>query len=332
MQRKQNEDIDLNNADENEPPPREALHDEVHGDGHGGTEMGWLVSYADMMTLLFGLFVILFSLASDKSKSVTEVMKQVSEKYFSQSGQAPTPAADPHNAFPEQPPKPETPPAAEMKSPQSEPTPEKPTDTEVTELKAKIEKLESEKKQVDSEKQALEKEKKSLQRKIASTEDPTAEVDSLKKELSAQQEENKKLQDEVTKKKAITQNYMMVVATWQTEKHDIDLQVVNPHNKTFNFKRRQIASEPGKFELDSRFGPGIEMWKAENFTPGTYHAKMTFYSKNGNTSDAKVRLTVTTNLATYNSPNLTMKKIGEVVDVPFTITNEGVVEFGLAGL
>ena len=46
---------------------KEDVHDEIHGGGHG-TEMGWLVSYADMMTLLFGLFVILFSFHRIKAK------------------------------------------------------------------------------------------------------------------------------------------------------------------------------------------------------------------------------------------------------------------------
>ena len=69
--------------DEHFEAKKEHLHDDAHGGGgHGGTEMGWLVSYADMMTLLFGLFVILFSLATSKPKEMEGILKDASKKYF----------------------------------------------------------------------------------------------------------------------------------------------------------------------------------------------------------------------------------------------------------
>lgn len=48
---------------------------------HEGHEEGWLVSYADLMTLLFGFFVIMYSISSvDKAK--LEELKKMASKQF----------------------------------------------------------------------------------------------------------------------------------------------------------------------------------------------------------------------------------------------------------
>lgn len=67
-----------------------------HRTGHGGgheehNEEGWLVSYADMMTLLFGFFVILFSMSNmDKKK-----YEQMSESLAKEFKEAQQPKAEP---------------------------------------------------------------------------------------------------------------------------------------------------------------------------------------------------------------------------------------------
>lgn len=50
----------------------------------------WLVSYADMMTLLFGLFVMLFALASEKQGNFKEELKQISKAGFEREPQSET--------------------------------------------------------------------------------------------------------------------------------------------------------------------------------------------------------------------------------------------------
>src|SRR4051794_26707088 len=47
-------------------------------------EEPWLVSYADMMTLLFGFFVILFSLSQMDENKFTSVGKQLAEAFKGQ--------------------------------------------------------------------------------------------------------------------------------------------------------------------------------------------------------------------------------------------------------
>src|SRR5271170_1548655 len=48
------------------------------GDDHGGM---WIVSYADMMTLLFGFFVILYSLSQVDEKKLSVVGKELAAAF-----------------------------------------------------------------------------------------------------------------------------------------------------------------------------------------------------------------------------------------------------------
>lgn len=318
---------------------KEPIHEHGEGGGHGGTEMGWLVSYADMMTLLFGLFVILFSITTDQSKNVNDIMMEVSKKYFTnQEGEEFTPSAKlpPAEKPPEEP---VVEPAKEIESAEATFAAEKQQyEKKIDELKAEVEKLEQEKTDALME-------KKTAQKKLSQIEDPTTDVkreieqlevkladktkdfDKLRDELNKKTEDNKKLQDEINKNKNIAKNYMMVLVTWETEKHDVDLEVTTPSNKRFNFKKRKLGSEPGAFELDSRFGPGIEMWKAENFQPGSYQSKLSLYNKNGNEAPAKVQLTVVTNLSTYKSEPIELDAAHREINVRFGVNADGSVEF-----
>lgn len=315
-------------------------HFQGHGEGgHGGTEMGWLVSYADMMTLLFGLFVILFSITTDKSKNVNDIMMEVSKKYFtSQDGEEFTPSAKlpPSETPPEEP---IVDSSKEIEAAEATFDAEKQQyEKKIDELKAEVEKLEQEKtdalkekktaqkmlSQVDDPTTDLKKEIEQLEVKLA---DKTKDFDKLQDEINKKTEDNKKLQDEINKNKNMAKNYMMVLVTWETEKHDIDLEVTTPSRQRFNFKKRKLASEPGAFELDSRFGPGIEMWKAENFQPGAYQSKLSLYNKNGNEAPAKVQLTVVTNLSTYKSEPIELDSAHKDANVSFSVMADGSVEF-----
>ncbi|NCN40184.1 flagellar motor protein MotB [bacterium] len=53
--------------------------EQTHEEGH---EEGWLVSYADLMTLLFGFFVIMYSI-SNVDRDKLEALKKMSSEQFS---------------------------------------------------------------------------------------------------------------------------------------------------------------------------------------------------------------------------------------------------------
>ncbi len=322
---------------------KESFHDEVHehdGGGQGGTEMGWLVSYADMMTLLFGLFVILFSLAS-KKKDADYIMKAVSAKYFNGAvekavAKVPSPTEDKGKE--------------EIKEPVTEITMgvqqekikelEKTLETTIARSQEQVTAQEQKVQTLMASQKALQESKIKLQDKIAEMENHGSrdnsvkvmsqlkkDVESLKAQIAEVDAENQKLKEEVEKNKNPTQNYMMVLLSWETEKHDIDLQVIDPQKRKFNFKKRKATGSPGQFEIDSRYGPGIEMWKAVNFTPGDYSARLSYYHGNGNASAAKMKVSVITNLNTYNSREIVLKDKGEQSEIQFKVDATGLVQF-----
>lgn len=63
-------------------------HQDGHGDG-GHDEGNWLVSYADMMTLLCGFFVMMFAMAS-KEKPQAEAMKKAVAEHFKGNYESPS--------------------------------------------------------------------------------------------------------------------------------------------------------------------------------------------------------------------------------------------------
>lgn len=94
--------MEPNETPEKTPHPREiparapakAQHKRAHRRAHGGDhgselphiDEKWLMSYSDMMTLLFGLFVMLYSMAMEKQGHIDETLKSVSENIASTNG------------------------------------------------------------------------------------------------------------------------------------------------------------------------------------------------------------------------------------------------------
>ncbi len=337
--------------------------DKAHhgGDSHG-TEMGWLVSYADMMTLLFGLFVLLYVMASEKKGTIEENMKEVSEKYFSEikteekAKKTPKDLIDPEafkklqaeiaklRLIPDQ--------RAlvvqlqktieELKKMQNPDQREivKQLQTEIEKLKklqnpdqseqvkqlqAQLEKL----KQIPDQRQIVVKLEAEIER-LKKLQNPNqseqvkqlqAELDKIKSELEKLKqipdqrtmvaEMQKKIEElikqnqELSKREiaSVDKKFMMISAIWLTEKHDVDLYVTDPDGFVYNFKNKRGPSSVASFEIDSRFGPGLELWKTEDLKPGKYQIEVKLYKQYENTKDAEVKVHVVTSKGSQYLPS-----------------------------
>lgn len=331
----------------------DSSHSEEEHEEH--VDERWLVSYADMMTLLFGLFVMLYSMSTQFEK-VQESIKQ----QFSNETQDPLAEPKNQNITPDV--------VAKLADYEKMKIELDKTNLQLKEVqKEKIEKTEkidqleqvleqkeklinkiSQKTKPDKNnnedilKEDLKKEKlikelkaslskakdenESLQKKVAdektllesiknqSNEDlkkksheSSAQIDNIKNEqqkLLDQSEKleakNKDLLDQIKEdEKKISQMivpapYTAFMINWSTPDHDIDMVVTDPQGKVFNFKDRKFSDHPGQFVLDSRRGPGAEMWQTDKIIPGVYKVKITFYNSYGNPEPANITTTVYT--------------------------------------
>ncbi len=328
-------------------------HDDVHfggahaGGGHGaggshGTEMGWLVSYADMMTLLFGLFVLLYTMSSTTSKGqMEEQMKKISQEAFGGAISAvELEKASPDEMIEKLLDKNKQM-AKDLQKSQEEIEKKKDltvTETEKKQLEVKIAELEKrmeEQQTIEKQQTAKVEEQK---RQIASVQEQNTVIQSvtlenkkIKEELEKTQQKQKelveKMKDMVPKedKKVVENpnNFLMISTTWATEKHDIDLEIVDTNNKKFNFKKKSYGGVDGQFEIDSRYGPGLEMWKTPKLQPGQYKVKVTLYNSNGNEAPAEVQTSLITVTENVKLPKITLSKTDKVKEVRFNVDEKG---------
>jgi hypothetical protein len=272
-------------------------HDEqVHVDER------WLIAYADKMTLLAGLFIMLFSMSTlDKVKF--QKVKESTEKSFGKpvDKKDTTQMVDlqDYNKRIEQ-------------LEESKKALEKAQESE-TVLKAKLEQIQKQLDERTQDKtqivtfqkqitvisqtveeqrqkiQELQKENEILEKKIPRT-DPQNRIQELQKIVTQQEKKIEQLQTELVdaKETAATGSFLAFVMSWSTRSHDIDLKVEDPQGRFFDFKKRQHKDHPGLFVLDTRQGPGAEIWQAENILVGTYTFHFHFYNQHGNSEPCPI--------------------------------------------
>ncbi len=309
------------------------------GGGHG-TEMGWLVSYADMMTLLFGLFVLLYTMSSTTSKGqMEEQMKKISEEAF---GGAIS-ATDLKEVSPDQM-------VEKLLEKNKQLAKDLQKSQEIVEVKKDLTVTETEKKQLE---QKIDELQKRMQEQLTVQTQQTKEVEEQKRQLASVNDtslkvqtvtiENQKIKQELEKtiqkqkdlvekmkdmipKDQITQNpnnFLMISTTWASEKHDIDLEIIDVNNKKFNFKKKSYGGVDGQFEIDSRYGPGLEMWKTPKLQPGQYKVKVTLYNTNGNDAPAEVQASVITVTENLKLPMITLSKTDKTKEVRIKVDEKG---------
>jgi hypothetical protein len=231
-------------------------HDD-HGVPH--VDEKWLVSYSDMMTLLFGLFVMLYSFAM-KNKSVADAvekeLRKVSEKGFQ------TTEID-----------------------QNTESMQKMIETSDTnELKRIIASLNSDMNKMRSQ--------------LAQAKDELSTKDmAMVKMAQTSKVSQVKVQEAVSKAVAgmksvpADANSVIVFVRWANKSHDVDLTVTTPTGEELNFKNRKIASnDPDEFVNDSDRGPGVEMFKTTAPKDGEYSFNVSLYNSRGDESPNEVEL------------------------------------------
>jgi flagellar motor protein MotB len=319
----------------------EVNHTQSDHDEESHPDERWLVSYADMMTLLFGLFVLLFSMATLK-KDQAEAIRKSTEEQFANPKEDDQAKVD---MIPEL-----------QKQLEDLRTATLVRDEEIQKLKvenqaalANIEKatrveeenkrleldlkrakaslaaeqskpvdnsamklveLEEQKKSLEKENQAL---KSNIKREIASVD----KLDDLQKELSLAQsarqdleEQKQKLEQELKKSASAgsmqQQSFIAFFINWSSKDHDIDMTIQDPNGKSFDFKKRKYPGQPGFFALDTRRGPGAELWQSDRLIPGVYKATYMFYNQYGNNQPATVSGTIFTPKGSTEVPAVEM--------------------------
>lgn len=140
----------------------------------------------------------------------------------------------------------------------------------------------------------------------------TAAENETKEQLAQSQQKleeanqaNQKLEKEIGTLKEQLQgrvHFLAAVLTWSTNEHDLDLSVTDPSGKVFNFKKRKYGGHPGAFTLDTRRGPGTEVWQSEKVMPGKYVVNVEFYNKYSNDEPASGKITLFTSYGQIETP------------------------------
>ena len=70
--------------------------------------------------------------------------------------------------------------------------------------------------------------------------------------------------------RALRRSFVLVIASWSTAGHDVDLHVVDPAGREFYYARKRISGSPAALEEDNTHGPGNEVWLHPSAETGRY--------------------------------------------------------------
>ena len=76
----------------------------------------------------------------------------------------------------------------------------------------------------------------------------------------------------------LSQTFLAIIIQWSTRIHDVDLHVIDPAGKRFYYKAPTIPGRPGELSVDTRRGPGVEIWEVPEAPVGKYQVLYNFYS------------------------------------------------------
>ena len=182
---------------------------------------------------------------------------------------------------------------------------------------AKLAELEGQKIQLEEKIKALDRENQALKSEVKREVASTNKMDDLQKQLSTSEQARQELEDqkrnlekEIAKSNTAgsmqQQSFIAFFINWSSKDHDIDMTIQDPNGKAFDFKKRKYPGQPGLFALDTRRGPGAELWQSDRLIPGVYTASYLFYNQYGNSQPATVSGTIFTPKGSTEVPAIEM--------------------------
>ena len=301
----------------------------------------WLLSYSDLMTLMFGFFVILYALSQDKDSDFDFVIKSIgvgAQKHISGN----------HDV--------------KINKLTKEFNKKSLLET-ITDLEQKNSTLQNENKKLSEENKTMSESLKTKGETLAQGKDQesaqkNAEIEELKDEIQKVKEqgkdqqksiseelkqanlkisEQKKELEKLTKDKQESERsfassvsagstYLSTMAYWSTKDHDIDLSITTPKGNKYNFKQRKHLNSKAEFILDTRRGPGAEIWHEENAESGVYSMEMVLYSEYGNTEKAIVSGHLSSIKGAVKLPEMELDMENRKKKIQFKLSEAGEIE------
>ncbi len=183
--------------------------------------------------------------------------------------------------------------------------------------------------QVSSLQKALEAMKDEVKKQKASQANSSQTITDLKEKLEKEKSFSSSLEQKLKKNKGQVdgKSFLAVVMKWSTEKHDVDLVLKAPDGKVFDFKHKKYGNSYGEFVLDSRSGPGAEVWQSQQLTPGRYTLTSKLYNTYGNNKPAEVSASLFTKKGKMDIPAFQLSPKKKTNSVSFEVDKEGKIQF-----
>jgi len=302
----------------------------------------WLMSYADKMTLLCGCFIMLFAISTIDPIRLKQLQKSTEKSFGRPTGKEEEKAFD-HQQVAIEAPKQEEIIGSLLKTNEDFKeqivalrTENNTTKVEIQKITEKKEILEETIKKIQLENheikqlqsktptkiqemvktiKTLEQEKVQLNGLIETLEQNVMtkdnKIENLSRQLTSLEESNNK------------SNFLAFVMSWSNPKQDIDLYVTDPSGRTFDFKNRNYKDHPGFLVLDTRQGPGVEVWQSDRIVPGVYSFRYFFYNAYGNTDPCSIQGTLFTSKGQVSLPLVTLNPQSKVHIERFRIDEKG---------
>jgi hypothetical protein len=110
----------------------------------------------------------------------------------------------------------------------------------------------------------------------AQTEGAQREAEDYKSQAEKAEQEAKSCSKQLSK--------ILIVAyiSWAIPKRDIDFHIKDPAGNIYNYSHKTFAGYSGELSLDTKLGPGTEVWEIREPEPGRYEFWAHWYFKNKN--------------------------------------------------